>query len=107
MKEILEEHRRLLDLEEENPEAFEHETGMKLKDETKAAEPETPQPQESAPQGSWGANNKIFTKERADKARARLKAKLNQVNMGLDQSTAQPSPRATTPSSKRDTKNGN
>ena len=38
----------------------------------------------SAPKAQYGANNKIFTKEAADKTRACLRKKLGQPNVGID-----------------------
>jgi hypothetical protein len=42
---------------------------------------EQPQPERPS---DYGANNKTFTKEAADKARERLRAKLNRLNAGFD-----------------------
>lgn len=48
------------------------------------AEPAAPQTPEEPTKPAYGSENKIFTKERADKAREILRKKLGQLNAGFD-----------------------
>lgn len=86
LQEILNEGTSLENQDEENPEA------EVAKDKTE---------EEHLLQG-YGAHNKVFTQEMADKARAILKAKLSQVDVGLDQSLVRPSTRSITSAPKRE-----
>lgn len=51
---------------------------------TDTAPNQEPEPQETKPTQSYGANNTLVSRERADELRKRLKGKLAQLNSGID-----------------------